>query len=767
MIRLTALLLVLTMVLSLAACGGSAPAETEAPAATEAVPTATETVPEETAPPESAEIQAILAQGWVPEGLRQNLDKTIRWDEMIELLESAIVCYDPMAVEAWHAVLISDMARNDMERDEGMLAIYEAACALGIGNKARNNWLEVNAYYNNHCDPSDRYDPSTASMVFNNLPDPSAGGMDLDNANMIAPYENNPGQQAGWDYITCARFYSMGQSSGANPEPFFAYSDEDTRYDDPLTRREAITAAAKLIQAYEAVHSGGYVIPETDWEDPLLAEAKTAREAILNSPTAITKGEKLVLGETYTGTAYYVSNSGDDGNDGQSPETAWATLKKVAKAKLKYGDAVFFERGGTWFGQLKMQYGVTYSAYGEGAKPILTGAPLDSAQEDKWTLHAETADGGKIWQYSEPMMDAGVILLNGGEVVARKAYPIWNEKEYTNADGEPYIVEEELADLMFFSALNLRGVKLWDTIEGDGRTGTLYLRCDAGNPGAVFEKIEIAVLSSGTTTADKGWNAVDNLYFHCYATSGMDCNNHSNIVYQNCETDWCGGAIKYYRNSWYNPEDIMITVSGGGMLLFGSDLTCKNNYIHDCESKGIAIVTNFSDGNRAWLKRDNLLAQGNVVERCGMNVYMWVDSAAKGKLVAFEDIRFTDNYFVNGGYGWHQMNKRDLTDADTQSIQFQNVLATGEVLFENNLFYRGLGALVNLTGDDLQGGGAVLPALRGNTYVQDKNQLLFGKRDELHDHYPETTLATSDQAQMEACVRDYMGDTTGKVIILE
>jgi len=67
--------------------------------------------------------------------------------------------------------------------------------------------------------------------------------------------------------------------------------------------------------------------------------------------------------------------------------------------------------------------------------------------------------------------------------------------------------------------------------------------------------------------------------------------------------------------------------------------------------------------------------------------------------------------------------------------------------------------------DDLQNGD-VLPTLRGNTYVQDKNQILFTKRDERRV-YPETTLAGSDQALMEQCVREYMGDATGQVIILE
>ena len=61
----------------------------------------------------------------------------------------------------------------------------------------------------------------------------------------------------------------------------------------------------------------------------------------------------------------------------------------------------------------------------------------------------------------------------------------------------------------------------------------------------------------------------------------------------------------------------------------------------------------------------------------------------------------------------------------------------------------------------------MIPTMRGNTYVQDKGQMLFVKRDEQHDFYPETTLATSDQALMEKCIQEYMGDTSGQVIILE
>ena len=749
--RLLCLLLSVVMVLGLlSGCG----AETAVPQETQMETQEIQEIQETTAPvvkEESPEVQLLLEQEWVPEAIRQNLDETILWNEMLDMLANIITLCDASALESWNAIVRSN--EDKMQRDDGMLAIYEAACVLGIGHEARKGWVEANTHFNAHPEFSAEYSPN--STVFANI-----RGM--------APYEDNPGHLANWDYWTSARLYSLGHSSAVDPEPFFDYVDEDTRYSHPLTRREAITATAMLIQAYEYAYSGGYTIPQTNWNDPLLSDAKAAREAILNSPTTITRGEELILGETYTGTAYYVSNSGNDGNNGKSPETAWATLNKVEKANLKYGDVVFFERGGIWYGTLKMKYGVTYSAYGEGAKPIITGSPQDAAQEEKWTLYAETSDGGKVWQYAEEMPDAGVILLDGGAVVARKAYPLWNGKEYTNSDGEIYVVEEELADLMFFSAINLTGkwAAVGTRLSLDKPTifGPLYLRCDAGNPGQIFAKIEIAILPAGTSTANKGWIAVDNLHFSCYSGSGMDCNNHSNIVYQNCEAEWCGGAVQNYQKSWNNPNEIMVQVSGGGMLLFGTDLTCRNNYIHDCESKGIAIAVNAS-GESAWLTRCNLLAEGNVLERCGTNVVMWIDNGAKDHLQKLEDIRFTGNFFVNAGYGWRQRNMRDLQSMFTQAVAFEGVKATGEILFENNLFYCAAGSLMTWYDDDLQNGD-VLPTLRGNTYVQDKNQILFTKRDERRV-YPETTLAGSDQALMEQCVREYMGDATGQVIILE
>ena len=84
-----------------------------------------------------------------------------------------------------------------------------------------------------------------------------------------------------------------------------------------------------------------YATPELYAEiDKKSAEYK---ERILGTKTEI----------KYTGTAYYVSEKGDDNNDGKSPESAWRTNEKESNAELLEGDAVFFERGGHFRGQIK------------------------------------------------------------------------------------------------------------------------------------------------------------------------------------------------------------------------------------------------------------------------------------------------------------------------------------------------------------------------------------------------------------------------------
>ena len=81
----------------------------------------------------------------------------------------------------------------------------------------------------------------------------------------------------------------------------------------------------------------------------LRSELQTRIDEILATETEIVRSDVFFPCETYTGTAYYVSNDGDDDNDGLTPETAWKTPYKIVyeltqedgNRTIQPGDAVF------------------------------------------------------------------------------------------------------------------------------------------------------------------------------------------------------------------------------------------------------------------------------------------------------------------------------------------------------------------------------------------------------------------------------------------
>ena len=598
---------------------------------------------------------------------------------MSDVIEKA----DPSLLAAWKKTAKKALnSKEKLQIGDARMILYEAACSLGMGNLATQYWLQYNYAYE--------------SGRFHDDHTPNA---DLfSNSFSESPFEDNLNHHSGFNYMTSAYFYSLGYSSPSSDHPFFSFFREGSQ-DDFLTVGEAKTAADRLYEAYCCLHEGSFDIRdyETDWNDPALAEAAALKDSIINSKTNIKKGSVYIQGETYSGNAYYVSPNGNDSNDGLSPDSPWKSMEKVSTASLKYGDAVFFERGGKWNGKLNMQTGVTYSAYGEGEKPVWTGSPLDAAESSKWSYYADTADGGKIWKYSDKLTDCGVLILDG-YTIARKAYPVWNGSKYITSDGKrTFDLKKDLsADLMYCSRLDLKGLStLPCTVWNENRTGDLFFRCDKGNPGEVFSTIEIGLGTDMITASTDGYNTVDNICFRCFAMSGMGPKCHD--LYQYCESCWCGGQVQTYSCE----DGTYITgVSGGGALLFGQNIIARNNYIHDCENKGMCVVNNGESHDN--LDRHDILAENNIVERCGNSVYMLTLSIPDDVNAVFEDITFRGNYFINSGKGWRahsQMwigNGFGSSGSGCEGVLMQHIERTGTVTFDNNLFYQPKGSCISI-----------------------------------------------------------------------
>lgn len=133
-------------------------------------------------------------------------------------------------------------------------------------------------------------------------------------------------------------------------------------------------------------------------------------------------------------TNYYISNTGNDAQTGTSEGSAWATIDKLNSATLSSGDNVYFERGGVYFGAILLKTsGVTYSAYGSGDLPVITGY----AQVTGWENQ-----GGNIWRAVSPATEVKILVVNN-ESQPLGRYPNGEWLEYEQGNGSTGLTDND------------------------------------------------------------------------------------------------------------------------------------------------------------------------------------------------------------------------------------------------------------------------------------------------------------------------------------
>lgn len=114
----------------------------------------------------------------------------------------------------------------------------------------------------------------------------------------------------------------------------------------------------------------------------------------------------LFLFISYSGSAatYYVSNSGNDSNNGLSEATPWKTIAKVGGFKFADEDVILFNRGDVWRESMCILHDhLSFGAYGSGEKPIVDGADI---------IHTMSSLGTNIWQKTGLTIQPNLMYLN-------------------------------------------------------------------------------------------------------------------------------------------------------------------------------------------------------------------------------------------------------------------------------------------------------------------------------------------------------------------
>lgn len=395
----------------------------------------------------------------------------------------------------------------------------------------------------------------------------------------------------------------------------------------------------------------------------------------------------------FTGKAYYVSCvGGRDENSGLSPQAAWASLSRVNAQHFQPGDAVLFERGGLWRGQLLGRSGVTYAAYGSGEKPRLYGATENAAHSVWFQSGIENIYVcGNNYEY-----DAGLIVFNHGEAVGVK-----------KLGG----VGELTRNFDFFHSMSDKHI---------------YLYLDKGNPGELFCDIEIGFRQHILWVDDNASGVtVENLCLRYGGAHGIWGRSLSGVNVRHCELGWIGGSLQTG------------TVRYGNGIEFWRgcrDIRIEDCYVHQIYDAGLSHQYSGAEKDRVVM--ENVTYRGNLVESCTYSIEYFVNQSNDDGAY-MKNIRITDNILRFAGMGWGSQRPDKGSSSHIKSWDSPNLAC--EFMIDGNVLDRGANDLIHITTTM----SPKPPFLENNTYIQYENTQLGiwqGIR------YPYRRSATSDIA---------------------
>lgn len=403
------------------------------------------------------------------------------------------------------------------------------------------------------------------------------------------------------------------------------------------------------------------------------------------------------------GKKYYVSNRGNDSNDGLSPEKAWATITKVNAANLKSGDAVLFERGGEFRGKISTKEGVTYSAYGTGDKPIINGSARDYADASLWSATGTE----NVYKLNEKLsQDVGLIAFDHGREYGDYD-ALFSTKRVSGVvyGGKKFVDQYDLErDLEFFH---------------DPTDNTLYLYSVKGNPGERFAAIEIATRGNLIDVRVKDVT-IDNLHVRYGGSHGVgggssrasfDANGNylgmtacANLKVTNCVFAWIGGSILSETTRYGNAVEIFGSVDG---------YIVENNWIYQIYDTGITHQLSASACQDSMMQ--DIYYHKNLVEYCHWSIEFYNQPCCNKHRRVVRNVLAEENILRLGGYGWGSILRKSGATLYNSFGLSKNVEETKNFHAKNNIFFRSTGPIYRLNTNASERN----LTFEGNVYVQD------------------------------------------------
>lgn len=322
---------------------------------------------------------------------------------------------------------------------------------------------------------------------------------------------------------------------------------------------------------------------------------------------------------------YYVSNLGNDANDGLTPETAWQTIKKV-NATIKGGDEVRFRKGEIFYGSLRAPHGIsetqqtTYTSYGEGEKPVVSQYKI--TKPGKWEKHEEGVykfDLTNTDNYTGNTIDINAnvgFMKFGGKIYAAKKF-----------------LYEEIQ-------------KQWDFYCDDTY---VYVKSDKC-PCEYSQEIKLAC--SIYCMRFVPFVRVEGINFTGTGAHGIQGVTEGSYI-GNCEFHEIGGSR--LLEDVYLPNGKLNRVRhGNGVETWANS---ANVTVENCKFSDIYDVATSIQGWKVVRNWENIIFRNNVIWDCAQAFEIWTSGEIPN--MGIVNCRFENNVCINSGYGWGAESRPD------------------------------------------------------------------------------------------------------------
>lgn len=159
----------------------------------------------------------------------------------------------------------------------------------------------------------------------------------------------------------------------------------------------------------------------------------------LVSPATLAPAAPVIPPGTPT---FYVSNRGNDGANGKTPQTAWRTFTNVGPdGKVPAGAFVLAEAGGVWNETVKApENNISFGVYGQGAKPKIIAPSGQYAFDNQWHQHT-LLQGWDLTSANRKAAQMGIVLISGDYYTVRDIAVHGADPRLMFAEGDHGLIE--------------------------------------------------------------------------------------------------------------------------------------------------------------------------------------------------------------------------------------------------------------------------------------------------------------------------------------